>query len=79
MPRKPRHHAEKAAKAFTRNTASASPHAAIEAGRSARVLEALFEGQHTRYFSENGRKARRAVQKRHPMAQPQIEGWNADK
>ncbi|WP_261665456.1 hypothetical protein [Deinococcus sp. Marseille-Q6407] len=70
MPRPKKPYAEKAKHAFLRGTAHSSPHAAMMAGcRTEEEWEARQEGFRNRYYIENGRKARRAVKKRHPVAE----------
>ncbi len=68
MPRKPHHHAHRAARAFLRGTTFTSPHEAIMAGaRTREEWEAHLEGQEARFWAMNGLRARRAVTSRHPM------------
>ncbi|MBZ9753196.1 hypothetical protein K7W42_20375 [Deinococcus sp. HMF7604] len=70
MPRPVPTHAARAARIFLRGTSHTSPHAAIQAGaRTEEEWTALLEGQHARFWAENGRRARRAVRARHPMRQ----------
>lgn len=68
MPRKARTHADKARTAFLRGTHHVSPHAAMLAGaRTEEEWLALLDGKQAVYHIQNTRKARRAVQKRHPV------------
>lgn len=61
-----RHYADKAAAKFLRGTPFSSPHEAITAGaRTEEQWSAFMKGQAAQFWSENGKKARRAVTKRH--------------
>ncbi|QLG11751.1 hypothetical protein HLB42_21605 (plasmid) [Deinococcus sp. D7000] len=69
MARKPRHYAEQAARAFLRGTGHPTVDAAIRAGaRTNDQWLAFLDGHNARFWSANGKRARRQVTARHPVA-----------
>lgn len=68
MPRKPPHYAEQAARAFLRGTGHPSVDSAVRAGSRTDEEWSLFLVRfEQRFWSRHNRKARRAVQLRHPV------------
>ena len=68
MARKSRHYAEQAARAFLRGTGHPTVDAAIRAGaRTNDQWLAFLDGHNARFWSTNGKRARRKVVLRHPV------------
>ena len=67
MPRKPPPPAQRAARLITRGTVHATPAHVLKAARTEDFWNALLDGQRGIFWSKNGKKARRKVQKRHPV------------
>ena len=77
MPRKPRHYSEQAARKFLRGTGHPSVDSAIRAGaRTNDQWLAFLDGHIARFWSDNGKRARRRVVHRHPVVvSEQAAGW----